>query len=120
PAPAMSPPPSLPQSTIATNGESAIEPHTAPHDEIVGVVQDLMARAHGGTISIDTLANALKSRGFRRPPGSPRLITRLKRIREIAIDRTGRITLVDGASIPESHDAAPTPDDPAESFGNRA
>jgi hypothetical protein len=81
-----------------TNGEPAVDPHTAPHDEIVGVVQELIDRAGDGAVSIDTLANALKSRGFRRPPGSPRLITRLRRIREITIDRAGRITLVDGAS----------------------
>jgi hypothetical protein len=80
-----------------TNGEPAIEPHTAPHDEIVGIVQELIGRSRDRAVSIDTLANALKSRGFRRPPGSPRLITRLRRIREITIDRTGRITLVDGA-----------------------
>ena len=83
-----------------SNGEPAIEPHTAPHDEIVSVVQELMGRARDRVVSIDTLANALKSRGFRRPPGSPRLITRLRRIREITIDRTGRITLVDGAQAP--------------------
>jgi hypothetical protein len=89
-----------------TNGEPAIEPHTAPHDEIVSVVQELIERSRDRAVSIDTLANALKSRGFRRPPGSPRLITRLRRIREITIDRTGRITLVDGAQAP-SPEAAP-------------
>jgi hypothetical protein len=81
-----------------TNGEPAVDPHTAPHDEIVGLVRELIEHAGDGAVSIDTLANALKSRGFRRPPGSPRLITRLRRIREITIDRAGRITLVDGAS----------------------
>jgi hypothetical protein len=89
------------------DGEPAIEPHTAPHDEIVSVVQELIQRSRDRALSIDTLANALKSRGFRRPPGSPRLITRLRRIREITIDRTGRITLVDGAP-PSPAEAAPT------------
>src|SRR5205085_180791 len=41
------------------------EPHTAPHDEIVAVVRDL-ARSRA-TVTLDSLANALKSRGFSRP-----------------------------------------------------
>ena len=101
------PMPSLPHATVATNGEPAVEPHTAPHDELVGIVRELLIRSRDGSVSIDTLANALKSRGFRRPPGSPRLITRLRRIREIAIDRSGRITLVGDAA------AAPAPATPA-------
>jgi hypothetical protein len=48
-------------------------------------------------VSIDTLANALKARGFSRPSGSPRLITRLRRLKEIELGRTGMITLVDSA-----------------------
>jgi hypothetical protein len=90
-----------------TNGEPAIEPHTAPHDELVNVVQELIERAPERAVTIDTLANALKSRGFRRPPGSPRLITRLRRIREITIDRGGRITLVGGDHAGPREHAAP-------------
>jgi hypothetical protein len=136
PAPVVAPVPpvpSLPHATVATNGEPAIEPHTAPHDELVNVVRELLTRSRDGSVSIDTLANALKSHGFRRPPGSPRLITRLRRIREIAIDRAGRITLVGGAAIapaPAPHAPAPAPpapvpaqkaaDEPPEPDGNRA
>ena len=43
------------------------EPHTAPHDELVTIVQDLIQKASGRVVTIDTLANALKSRGFSRP-----------------------------------------------------
>ena len=75
---------------------AAAEPHTAPHDEIVAVVRDL-ARSRG-TVTLDSLANALKSRGFSRPPGSPRLITRLRRIKELDVNRAGVITLVGGAA----------------------
>src|SRR5207248_8834840 len=78
---------------------SAEEPHTAPHDEIVNVVQDL-ARARG-TVTLDSLANALKSRGFSRPPGSPRLITRLRRIKELDVNRAGVITLVGDVAAAE-------------------
>ena len=74
-----------------------IEPHSAPHDELVAVVRDLIQGAPGRNVTLDTLANALKSRGFSRPPGSPRLITRLRRIKELEVNRAGVITLV-GAS----------------------
>ena len=78
------------------------EPHTAPHDEIVGVVQDLLATSPAG-VSLDALANALRERGFSRPPGSPRLITRLRRIKELQVSRAGTIRLVDNvAAAPES------------------
>ena len=40
----------------------------------------------------------MKARGFSRPPGSPRLITRLRRIRELQINRAGQITLVESES----------------------
>jgi hypothetical protein len=78
--------------------------HTAPHDEIIAVVHDLMDRAPGRAVTLDALANALKARGFSRTPGSPRLITRLRRIREITVNRAGVITLhpMDAAMPPES------------------
>lgn len=69
-------------------------PHTAPHDEIVQVVRDLLRVSPGG-VSLDVLANALRNRGFSRPPGSPRLITRLRRIRELEVARNGLIRLVE-------------------------
>ena len=68
---------------------------TAPRDELIALVHDLMQRSPARPLTLDTLANALKARGFSRPPGSPRLITRLRRIKEIALSRTGVITLVE-------------------------
>ena len=76
---------------------------TAPRDELIALVHDLMQRSPGRPLTLDTLANALKSRGFSRPPGSPRLITRLRRIKEIALSRTGVVTLV-GSQDAVSHD----------------
>ena len=89
----------------AARQAAAAEPHTAPHDELLGVARDLIRVAPGGAVTLDTLANALKGRGFSRTPGSPRLITRLRRIRELTVSRSGHITLVD------SHSAAQTPMD---------
>ena len=71
------------------------EPHTAPHDEIVAVVRSLLDSSGSRTVSIDAVANALKARGFRRPPGSPRLVTRLRRIRELAVSPSGGISLAE-------------------------
>ena len=78
--------------------------HTAPLDELVDIVRELAQRAPNGSVLIDTLARTLKERGFSRPPGSPRLITRLRRIRELAVSRTGMITLV-GVSSGRNADA---------------
>ncbi len=74
--------------------EEAAPPHTAPHDEILAVARELMAASTGGGVSLDALANALKGRGFGRTPGSPRLITRLRRIKELELNRAGMITFV--------------------------
>ncbi|MBI3272238.1 MAG: hypothetical protein HYZ53_24825 [Planctomycetes bacterium] len=67
------------------------EAHTAPHDEILEVFRRLFAHSHGRGVTIDALSLALKGRGFRRTPGSPRLITRLRRIKEMDITRSGLI-----------------------------
>src|SRR5207244_11214857 len=97
PAPAA---PSLPPARGRDEHPPAGEQHTAPHDEIVGILRDLIGAAGGRVVTIDTLANALKSRGFSRPPGSPRLITRLRRIKELTVSRSGALTLSDGDEQP--------------------
>lgn len=81
--------------------------HTAPHDELVEIVRELADRAPNGAVLIDTLARTLKERGFSRPPGSPRLITRLRRIRELEVSRTGMITLVGAAAGAARGDEGP-------------
>jgi hypothetical protein len=104
------------------------EPHTAPHDELLGIARDLIFRSPGRTVTIDTLANALKGRGFSRTPGSPRLITRLRRIRELQVNRAGQITLLDSDSgpsempvsaAPPMHVASPPPPPMARSYEER-
>jgi hypothetical protein len=77
----------------------------------------------GRDVNIDNLSNALKARGFSRPPGSPRLITRLRRIKELDVSRTGVITLRPdvaplepgaGADAPSSFEEPAAPGDEAE------
>jgi hypothetical protein len=80
----------------AANGiEEGAEAHTAPHDELLAVARNLIEASAERSVSIDALSNALKAHGFRRTPGSPRLITRLRRIKELEVGRTGTIRLVD-------------------------
>ena len=83
------------------------EAHTAPHDELVEVVRELAERTPNGAVLIDNVARTLKARGFSRPPGSPRLVTRLRRIKELMVSPTGMITLVSGASEHAAEPAAP-------------
>jgi hypothetical protein len=81
-------------------------PHTAPRDEIVAMVEELLATSPGG-VTIDALTNALKARGFRRPPGSPRLITRLRRIKKLEVTRDGVVRLID--PLPRNGDERESP-----------
>jgi hypothetical protein len=84
------------------------EPHTAPHDEIVAVIRGLVHASPSRSVSLDFVANALKSRGFRRSPGSPRLVTRLRRIREFSVSPSGMISLAEEArDAPEAAPVAP-------------
>lgn len=107
-APRSSPAPSPPEPPARSHGARPPEeePRTAPHDELVTIVQDLIQKAAGRAVTIDTLANALKSRGFSRPPGSPRLITRLRRIKELTVSRSGAITLTTSDDTPGTEEPA--------------
>ena len=68
---------------------SANAPHAAPSDEIVAVLRELLAR--GQPVTLDALSSALKARGFNRPPGSPRLVTRLRLMKDIEVSPSGTI-----------------------------
>jgi len=84
------------------------EAHSAPHDELVMVVRELAERSPNGAVLIDNVARTLKARGFSRPPGSPRLVTRLRRIKELSVSPTGMISLLPGAMMR----AEPAPPEP--------
>ena len=94
------PVPATPAAEPARSPAADAGAQTAPHDQLVDVVRELADHAPNGAVLIDTLARALKDRGFSRPAGSPRLITRLRRIRELVVSRTGMITLADAARTP--------------------
>jgi len=88
------------------------EAHTAPHDELVLVVRELAELAPNGAVLIDNVARTLKARGFSRPPGSPRLVTRLRRIKELSVSPTGMISLMPQAVAAVQH--APAPPEPVD------
>jgi hypothetical protein len=90
-------PDATPRLTEVGRPESMGAAHTAPHDELVLVVRELAERSPNGAVLIDNVARTLKARGFSRPPGSPRLVTRLRRIKELSVSPTGMITLAPGA-----------------------
>ena len=105
---ALSSPPA--RAAEPARAQSDGDAHTAPHDELVEVVRELADHAPNGAVLIDTLARALKERGFSRPPGSPRLITRLRRIRQLVVSQTGRITLADAGGAGRAMSASPMED----------
>jgi hypothetical protein len=64
----------------------------ATQQEILDVARRLAANdSRGDGVTLDALSNALKDAGFRRAPGSLRLITRLKRIKELQVSPDGTI-----------------------------
>jgi hypothetical protein len=99
-------PDALTVTAASGNGAEPDSAQTAPHDEIVSIIRDLIQHTPSRRVSIDSLANTLKARGFRRTPGSPRLITRLRRIKQVDVSPAGIITL---SPEYEAHDAEPGP-----------
>ncbi|MCI0548847.1 MAG: hypothetical protein L0027_16380, partial [Candidatus Rokubacteria bacterium] len=91
------PPPSAP---VASTDDA----HTASANEILRAVEDLLSRTPSG-VTLDALSNTLKARGFRRPPGSPRLVTRLRRLKSLEVTRNGIVRLVETATAPEPEPA---------------
>ena len=109
-APIAPPPPTRPPVEEREPAEHDA-PQTAPHDELVSVVRELVEASPRRSVVIDVVAAALKARGFQRPQGSPRLVTRLRRIREIVVSPTGMITMADGSAPAPSRQAGDEPDE---------
>jgi hypothetical protein len=90
--------PALPVGAVA-------EPHGASATEMMAVIDQLTGADTGRWINLDVLEKALKTRGFSRPPGSPRLVTRLRALKDVEVDSHGRVRLLP-APIPAPGDAA--------------
>ena len=72
---------------------------SASHQQIIATVARLTARDPARGVNLDLLINALKSEGFSRPPGSPRLVTRLRKMKDLEVSSTGMVRLF-GAAAP--------------------
>ena len=74
-----------------SHGGSPSAAQPAPADEILAVLREMLAGAGGQPVTLDALSSALKARGFSRPPGSPRLVTRLRQMKDIEVSPSGTI-----------------------------
>jgi hypothetical protein len=74
------------------------EPHGASRDQMIAVIRRLTNNEPGRWVNIDVLEKALKHEGFSRPPGSPRLVTRLRSIKDVEVDAHGRARIVPAAA----------------------
>jgi hypothetical protein len=89
PAPPEAPPPP-PES--ATPAEAQGARVAAPEDELLSVVRELLASSPRG-VMLDAIASRLKAKGYERPPNSPRLVTRLRAMKELHVSPRGKVTL---------------------------
>ncbi len=80
------------------HAQSAVEPHGATREQMIAVIGRLTNGEPGRWVNLDVLEKALKAEGFSRPPGSPRLVTRLRTLKEVEVDSHGRVRLAVGPS----------------------
>ena len=66
----------------------------ATPEQIIATIARLTARAPERGVNLDLLINALKAEGFGRPAGSPRLVTRLRKMKDVEVSPTGMVRLV--------------------------
>ena len=74
------------------------EPHGASRDQMVDLVQRLAQGRPSPWVNLDVLESALKREGFSRPANSPRLVTRLRRLKDFEVDAHGRVRVVGAES----------------------
>lgn len=77
--------------------EEVHEVHGASRDQIIAVVQELAQGRSTPWVNLDVLEAALKRLGFQRPANSPRLVTRLRRLKDFEVDSHGRVRIAEGS-----------------------
>jgi hypothetical protein len=85
-----------PETAAAPPVEAAGAPVAAPQDEILSVVRELLAASPRG-VMLDAIANRLKAQGFERPANSPRLVTRLRSMKDLRVSPRGLVMLAAAA-----------------------
>jgi hypothetical protein len=121
PTRATRPLPAVVTEVAATNGIDK-DIHGATPEQVIATIARLTAKAPERGVNLDLLINALKAEGFGRPPGSPRLVTRLRKMKDVEVSPTGMVRLVSlppgpipmellvdpgGEPLPASESAAP-------------
>ncbi len=124
---ASSPPPvrSEPSRAAVRSRSAAAQPaidddedrHSASHQQIIATVARLTARDPARGVNLDLLINALKGEGFLRPPGSPRLVTRLRKMKDVEVSSTGMVRLAGEAAPGPALAAAPAVVEPTATAG---
>jgi hypothetical protein len=66
-------------------------PHAAPAEDLLAVVHETLEKSPQG-VWLDAIALRLKALGYQRPPSSPRLITRLRALKELTVSERGFVT----------------------------
>jgi hypothetical protein len=74
-------------------GAVEAEPHGASQEQLQQVIARLAEADPARTVTLDALTVALKAAGFQRPPGSPRLVTRLRRMKDVEVLPNGRVRI---------------------------
>jgi len=108
---ARAPQPPRPAAPVTAAPITDEEHHTASHEQI----REALERLTGGTdrwVNLDLLANTLRNEGFMRPAGSPRLIVRLRRMKDVEVSPNGMIRLASTVLPAETVADAP-PEAPA-------
>lgn len=86
--PAVAAPPAAPDLGTAD------EPHGASRDQMLDLMRRLTVGRPSPWVNLDILESALKREGYSRPPGSARLVTRLRRLKDFEVDTHGRVRVV--------------------------
>jgi len=100
-----------PHATAAVRHEE--EPHGASQEQLQQVIARLAATDPSHTVTLDALTVALKAAGFQRPPGSPRLVTRLRRMKDVEVLPNGKVRMAASSEVVASEAPAEPLAEPA-------
>ena len=89
------------------------ERHGASQEQLQQVIARLAAADPSRTVTLDALTVALKAAGFQRPPGSSRLVTRLRRMKDIEVLPNGKVRMHTDAEAAPALTAAESLAEPA-------
>jgi len=85
---------SAPPASVESANGAPKDIQGATPEQIIATIARLTSRAPERGVNLDLLINALKAEGFGRPPGSPRLVTRLRKMKDVEVSPTGMVRLV--------------------------